>query len=555
MEYKVILRVIEGPEMGKLFEFTEQAGFIVGRDRPGTYAHFRLSGNDSYVSRNHFLVDINAPDCYVKDVASLNGTFVVREVTTTGGLPKRTLFFLRGKDERDWLSFARYQAGQLRCESYDEVEQRIKLADDDVIVVGNTSLKVEISEEIPEVREGHPISEQAIQEARNILRCITCGKELPNEILMKEACTLGREDFLCPECSQKETKKPSPVADNVPCWGCGKDLTPLANGDGQADKFKEVALYWCAGCASSKQKKVAIAKIKNYRILDELGSGGFGVVYLAWDETTGRISALKLTKEKIKQNQKNLLRFKREVEIMKKLLHPHLVRLYDGVITEEENIFFSSEYLPEKSLADLLNKRYGGRMSYGQACYLISQALEGLSYFHDFGENEKYVHRDLKPENIFVRKDDKGKVVAKIGDFGLARSYVLHGGTITNPGEWAGTPPYLAPEQITNFKDAKPYTDVYAMGVSLYHLITGEFPYHFPKRKEMLEMISKGKEIRDPIDIILGDDKPMPVEKKVKDIPRDLAKAINKAIEKDTTKRFASADKFKEAIERFAICE
>lgn len=238
---------------------------------------------------------------------------------------------------------------------------------------------------------------------------------------------------------------------------------------------------------------------------------------------------------------------------MKKLLHPHLVRLYDAMITEEENIFFSSEYLSEKSLADLLNKRYGGRMPHGQACYLISQALGGLSYFHDF--DEKFVHRDLKPENIFVRKDDKGKLVAKIGDFGLARSYVLHGGTITNPGEWAGTPPYLAPEQITNFKDAKPYTDVYAMGVSLYHLITGEFPYRFPRRKEMIEMISKGEKIRDPIDIILGDDKPMPVEKKVKDIPRDLAKAINKAIEKDTTKRFASADKFKEAIERYAICE
>ena len=113
----------------------------------------------------------------------------------------------------------------------------------------------------------------------------------------------------------------------------------------------------------------------------------------------------------------------------------------------------------------------------------------------------------------------------------------------------------MPPEQITNFKGAKPYTDVYAMGVTLYHLITGKFPYNFPRRKELLEMISRGKKIRDPVDIILGDDKPIPIEKRAKDIPEDLAKAINKTIKKDASKRFDSADKFKKAIERYAICE
>lgn len=92
------------------------------------------------------------------------------------------------------------------------------------------------------------------------------------------------------------------------------------------------------------------------------------------------------------------------------------------------------------------------------------------------------------------------------------------------------------------------------MGISLYFLLTGEFPYDFPtSRKKLLEMISKGEKPRNAVSIILGDDKPMPVEKKSPDIPKELAKAINRAIEKDASKRFDSAEAFKKAIERYSI--
>jgi serine/threonine protein kinase len=144
--------------------------------------------------------------------------------------------------------------------------------------------------------------------------------------------------------------------------------------------------------------------------------------------------------------------------------------------------------------------------------------------------------------------------VVKIGDFGLAKSYILHGGTITKEGDWAGTVFYCPPEQIIAFKDAKPCTDVYAMGMTLYRLIAGEFPYHFPNRREQFEMISKGKKPRDPVDIILGEHKPTPIQKKVPDIPNNLSEAVNKAIEKDASKRFQSAEGFKKAIEEHATC-
>lgn len=541
---KLILTVIEGPEQGKPFEFIEQDNFLLGRDaEEGCYAHFRLSRDDKYVSRNHFLLEINPPDCYLRDAGSKNGTFIVRQ------RGEKIVFFLEGREERQWTGTARYLVKLYQCESYQKAEEKIKLEDGDLIKVGDTILEVKIAQELIEPAKEAPISGQGAQQPEEILQCIVCGKGITSEVLAKEAKELTSVDFLCEGCRQEQHKKPAPK-EAIRCWGCGRDLTSLANSDGRAEELKDIALYWCESCASSKQDKVPISRIADYHILKELGAGGFGVVYLAWQETTGRIVALKLTKEKIKRNINLLQRFKREIAIMGKLCHCHLVRLYDEGISEDDNYYFISEYLPEGSLSDLFNMQ--GKMSYKEAVSFTTQALEGLSYFHGKG----YVHRDLKPENLLIRKDTKGQFIVKVGDFGLARSYILHGGTLTGsgPGEWAGTVFYCPPEQITNFKTAKPYTDVYAIGVSLYLLITGEFPYDFPtNRKKLYEMISKGKKPRNPVDIILGKDKPTPIEKKRADIPKELAKAINRAIEKDVSRRFDSADKFKKAIERFSI--
>ena len=93
------------------------------------------------------------------------------------------------------------------------------------------------------------------------------------------------------------------------------------------------------------------------------------------------------------------------------------------------------------------------------------------------------------------------------------------------------------------------------MGITLYLLITGEFPYDFPpSRKKLIDMVNKGKKPRQPISIILGDDLPVPVERKTSDIPAGLARAINRAIiKKEPDKRFASADELKEAIKEYAV--
>jgi len=540
-QMKVVLKAIEGPEKGEVFEFTEQDNFLVGRDVEEGQAHFRLSPDDKFVSRNHFLMEINPPDCYLTDAGSLNGSFVIRK---SG---EKKVFYLRGREERDWTALAEGLVGTFQCESCQDGGARIKLEDGDLIRVGETLIEVDVVQESLKEPEADAVNGQKAK-MDALRRCIGCGKLLSKEVLVKDPQYLTSLDFLCDECRMEKSANKPALKGTVSCWNCGKDLTSMANSDGRAGELEDIALYWCHDCALSKKEGVPVPKIGEYILLKELGGGGFGVVYLAHHEPTARLSALKIVRERIKRNKRLLLRFKREIAIMEGLDQPNLVKLYGNGTTENENAFLVSEYLPEGTVSSLFHQGYDGKMPYKKACEILCQALEGLSVFNDKG----FVHRDLKPENILLGRGRDGNLVAKVGDFGLSRSYMFHGGTITREGEWAGTVFYCSPDQILDFKNAKPWCDVYSMGICLYLLITGEFPYNFPTRDKFLEMLSRGERPRDPIDIILGKDKPTRVEKKAPDIPKPLAKAINKAIDKDPSRRFATAREFKEAIVRYA---
>ena len=120
----------------------------------------------------------------------------------------------------------------------------------------------------------------------------------------------------------------------------------------------------------------------------------------------------------------------------------------------------------------------------------------------------------------------------------------MHGGTLTGVNEWIGSILFCPPEQILEFKQALPCNDIYAMGMTLYHLLTGEFPYDFPGKNKNLAQFFLGRKARDPISFILGDDRPEPIEKKLPEIDRKVARVINGAIEKDVKKRLASVKEF-----------
>lgn len=527
---QITLTVIEGSQKGKKFEFAEPDNFLLGRDNEGSKAHFRLNNDDTQVSRNHFLLEINPPDCFIRDAGSLNGTFIVRP-------SGKQVYFLSGRmdDKSEYSNRAARLKDKLGYTAFQKVDERMQLADQDVIYVGQTAVIVEVL--------ASPQKQQAADEDSSI-QCIECGSPMPNPAQQKRPDLLCVDDFVCQKCRTRQQQARRQVRE-VLCYECGCDVTSTADLDGKADELKHIALYLCPSCADkSVSGQLPVKRIKDYRLVKPLGEGGFGLVFLARHEKTGRAVALKVTKEVIKQDQSLVKRFKREVAIMQRFQHSNLIRLYDEGIAETGNYFFASEFLPAGCLTDYTNRKFEGILPVEKACQIYSQALEGLAHLH----NKGYIHRDIKPENILLTKDSNGKRIAKLGDFGLAKNYLVHGGTLTGVNEWMGTILFSPPEQILDFKHTNALSDIYAMGIAFYNSVTGMFPYDFPSKKECAEMARRGKRPRDPITFILGEDKPIPIEKRLTGIDKNVAKIINAAIEKDATRRLSSIKDFLRAL-------
>ncbi len=527
---QIILTIIEGPQKGKKFDFAEPDNFLLGRDNEGSKAHFRLNNDDTQVSRNHFLLEINPPDCFIRDAGSLNGTFIVRPSS-------KQVYFLTGRmdDRAEYAKRAARLKDRLGYTAFQKVDERIKLEDQDVIHVGETTLMVEVL--------ATPQKQQAADEDSSS-QCIECGSQMANPAQQKRPDLLCVDDFVCNKCRARHEQARRPVHEAL-CYECGCDVTSFADVDGKADELKHIALYLCPSCADKNVSgQLPVKRIKDYRLITSLGEGGFGLVFLARHEKTGRAVALKITKEVIKQDPSLVKRFKREVAIMQRFQHPNLVRLYDEGIAETGNYYFASEFLPAGCLTDYANCNFEGILPIEKACQIYSQALEGLSHLHSKG----YIHRDIKPENILLTKDVNGRRIAKLGDFGLAKNYLVHGGTLTGVNEWMGTIMFSPPEQILDFKHANAVSDIYAMGIAFYYSVTGMFPYDFPSKKECEEMKRHGQQPRDPIAFILGDDKPIPLENRLPGIDKNVSRFINAAIDKDPKRRPSSAQSFVKAL-------
>ena len=145
------------------------------------------------------------------------------------------------------------------------------------------------------------------------------------------------------------------------------------------------------------------------------------------------------------------------------------------------------------------------------------------------------MHRDIKDANLLVGRDASGGLVVKLSDFGLAKSYETSGASgFTRTGDVSGTIPYMAPEQILDFRNVKPAGDLYSMGATLYHLLTGQLAYNF--RKEM-----------DPLVTIL-EEEIVPVRQRKPTVPAALAAVAERAMKKDPAQRFANAEDMRRAL-------
>ena len=253
-----------------------------------------------------------------------------------------------------------------------------------------------------------------------------------------------------------------------------------------------------------------------------LTSGGMGAVYVAKHNDTGRRVALKIIKSESANNAEFVSRFRRETGALAAVSHPNVVTFLDSGI-ENGNLFLVMELLAGRSLRDEMSQP----MEWKRAFRICADVCRALAAVHDIG----LVHRDLKPENVFLQDSIGHEEFAKLIDFGIVRLETQGSATMsTQTGAIVGTPGYISPEQLQG-KSASAASDVYAVGVMLYELVTGRFPFTAPNVQAMLV-----RQLLDPV---------IPPREIAPTIPNQVDNIILRLIEKDPARRPATA---KEAL-------
>jgi hypothetical protein len=262
-----------------------------------------------------------------------------------------------------------------------------------------------------------------------------------------------------------------------------------------------------------------------YEIVAELGRSGMSVVYMARQNSPERVVALKMIRDPEYAGQEERARLLREADALARLGHPNIVQIYE-VGEHQGQPFFSLEYVEGGDLAG----RLGGRpQPPGWAAKVVALLARAMQAAHE----KSVVHRDLKPANVLLTKDG----TPKITDFGLAK--LLDGrATETQPGQVPGTLLYMAPEQADGrAHQVGPLTDVHALGVILYEMLTGRPPFQGPTLADTLAQIPTQR--------------PVPPSLHQPTVPAALERVCLKCLEKQPSRRYASAQELAEDLEGY----
>jgi serine/threonine protein kinase/Flp pilus assembly protein TadD len=305
--------------------------------------------------------------------------------------------------------------------------------------------------------------------------------------------------MICPKCRLE-----NPEGTRF-CGQCGAPLSPTTGPSTAKSQTMSLPL---------RELVAGTTLAGRYEVIEELGKGGMGRVYKVLDREIREKLALKLLNPDVATDEPTIERFRNELKLARTISHRHVCRMYD-LGREEGAYYITMEYVAGEDLKSLIHRI--GALPVGKSVSVARQVAEGLAEAHRLG----IVHRDLKPHNIMIDRDGQAKVM----DFGIARSVKAKG--ITGAGVIVGTPEYMSPEQVDG-KDPDRRSDIYALGVVLFEMLTGRLPF---EGDTPLSVAVKQKS------------EPPPDPKKINAlIPDDLRRVVLKCLEKSKERRYQSAE-------------
>ncbi|HEY4013925.1 MAG TPA: protein kinase [Polyangiaceae bacterium] len=269
-----------------------------------------------------------------------------------------------------------------------------------------------------------------------------------------------------------------------------------------------------------------------YRVDRVLGVGGMGVVVAATHLQLDQRVALKFMLPEALAQTTLVERFAREARAAARLKSDHVARVLDVGTLESGSPYMVMEYLDGSDLATVIERH--GRMLVDTAVDCVLQACDAVAEAHSVG----IVHRDLKPRNLFLTTRNDGSPLVKVLDFGISKHAAPGDLSLTRSTEVIGSPNYMSPEQLKSAREVDARSDIWALGVILYELLTGQVPFVAESVAQLVALVLM--------------DLPRPIESLRTDVPAGLKQAIARCLEKDPSLRFASVAGFAIALQPFA---
>jgi hypothetical protein len=320
----------------------------------------------------------------------------------------------------------------------------------------------------------------------------------------------------------------------VNCLHCGDDISIEPDDDRICASCQMGSQEYHGSHQSSlPQRSLSFTQkgiIYDYQIIQKLGEGGMGAVYLVEPIKGGQRAALKIMPPRVPVSEQSRQRFLREMEATRALRHPNIVTFLNSG-TQPGVLYFLLEFCEGGDVTRLMQRR-GGRLALEEAGPILLQVLQGLTFAHQ----QNFVHRDVKPQNILLHgKEERWQ--AKLSDLGLAKNFEQAGfNGLTLTGDKAGSEQFMPHEQVTNFKHIRPVSDVWAMGATSYYILTGSYPRNHHATLDQIKVVLQEEII--------------PIRTRNPYIPKAVAEVIDRSLAYKESERYQHAGEMYEALKR-----